>query len=275
MMEYNPKAYWEQRLSKNLDIATVGSLGLGCVYNYWLYKARFRAMERALAKLSLNLNDSDKSLLEIGVGSGAWIPFWQRKGVSQITGLDITSASIRTLRERYPNFRFIQGDICSTLPFVQEGSFDLVTAFDVLFHVVEDVGFSNAVSNIARMVNRDGWVMISDSFCEKPWGPFYHEYHRSRDHYLGELGRTGLRAIHLEPIFFTMTSPICASEAGYAGFLAQLTNSVLHLVSKLAAHKKTERFNHLIGCCLYLIDGAFGQVAKAGPSLKILFARKD
>ena len=36
-VKYDPKEYWEHRLSKKLDLTTVGHSGLGYVYNHWLY----------------------------------------------------------------------------------------------------------------------------------------------------------------------------------------------------------------------------------------------
>ena len=45
---YRPQAYWEERLSGNLGLTTVGHSGLGRAHNQWLYRARFRAMRQAL-----------------------------------------------------------------------------------------------------------------------------------------------------------------------------------------------------------------------------------
>ncbi len=122
-VEYDPKTYWENRFSKILDLTTVGHSGLGHVYNNWLYRARFNAMRRALR--TLNLDVSRKSLMDIGVGSGAWIPFWQKRSISRIVGLDITFSSIRLLRNQYPQFEFMQGDICTKIPFVKYQNFDI------------------------------------------------------------------------------------------------------------------------------------------------------
>lgn len=93
-------------------------------------------------------------------------------------------------------------DIGGELPIISE-RFDIVTAFDVLFHIhiTDDTAFSRAILNISKMVKYGGLVIISDSFCSKPWGPFYHEYHRTYEHYVRELRLAGMEPIHLEPIF--------------------------------------------------------------------------
>jgi SAM-dependent methyltransferase len=266
--KYEPRTYWEHRLTPALDITTVGHSGLGYVYNAWLYKARFRAMQRALDKLNLHI--SNKSVVELGVGSGAWIPFWSKFGPSQIVGIDITQTSVRALTKRYPQCRFLQEDICSPSFRSQEDEFDIVTAFDVLFHITDDTSFSYAISNISKLVKSNGWVVVSDSFCPNPSGPYYHEYHRSYDHYLMELQSANLRPAYLEPIFFMMTTRLC----GQSRPLGALTTQTLRLVGRLSSRQRTEWINYLIGGSLYLLDGLLYRLVKTGSSLKLLFAQK-
>jgi SAM-dependent methyltransferase len=270
--EYDPRTYREYRLSKNLDLTTVGHSGLGYVYNNWLYRARFNAMCRALRKL--NLEVSQKSLIDIGVGSGAWIPFWQRLKIAKIVGLDITSVSIRTLRAQYPQFNFVQGNICKDLTFANDEYFDIATAFDIFFHITDDTGFYKAVENISACIREGGWAMIVDSFCHESLGPYYHEYHRNFDDYAKALKKVNLKTVHIEPIFFTMTTTICSSSFGFKYLLDRLTKVTLRLVGKLSSSQKTEWINHFIGCSLYILDVTLGKIIRTGPSLKILFAKK-
>jgi ubiquinone/menaquinone biosynthesis C-methylase UbiE len=269
---YDPKFYWQERFSKTLDLTSVGQMGLGYVYNSWLYRARFHTMHRALRKLNLNI--SSKSLIDIGVGSGAWIPYWQKHNISKLVGLDITSASIDALEHRYPQYTFFKVDICSTSKIPCEETFDIVTAFDVLFHLTNDNDFSNGILNLSRLVKRGGWLILSDSFCKKSWGPFYHEYHRSYDDYLREFDCRGLRPVHIEPIFYTMTTTICDSNFVNSHLLSLFTRAVLHIVSKLSSRPQTEWMNHLIGSSLYFLDCVFFQIGRPGCSLKLLFVQK-
>lgn len=270
--QYIPAKYWEERLSKKLDLSTVGHIGLGYVYNNWLYKARYRALRRGIR--TLDLRCEGKSLLDVGVGSGSWIPFWQPLGVFNLVGLDITSASVVALQKEYPQYTFIQGDICEALSIALADRFDFLTAFDVLFHITDDIAFSNAISNISELVKSGGWVILTDSFCEKPWGPTFKEYHRTWTHYAQQLQKVDLKPVHFESIFFTMTTTICACDVLYGRLLSQFTARMLRLVSILASRQQTEWINHLIGSFLYIADGALCRLSGTGPSLKILFARK-
>jgi len=268
---YDPKTYWEQRLSKRLDISSVGQLGLGC-YNHWLYKARFRSMDRAIEKLRIHL--SGKSLVAVGVGSGAWIPFWEKCGVSKIVGFDITSVSVSALRKKYPQFEFFEGDIGSELFDFPKDTFDIVTAFDVLFHITDDKSFHNAIFNLSKLAKRDAWVLITDSFGSDSYGPFHHEYHRTYQHYLNELKYAGLQPIHSEPIFFAMTTALCASDIKLGKFLSKFIEVTLRIVALIASIRYFAKINHLVGYFLYVLDGVLYRVMRTGSSLKILFTSK-
>jgi ubiquinone/menaquinone biosynthesis C-methylase UbiE len=270
--KYKPEAYWEKRFAEKVDLTTVGQMGLGYIYNSWLYKARFRAVRRALRKLRIRI--SGKTLIDVGAGSGAWIPFWERCGVSRIVGLDITSASVSALQKKYPQFKFFQGDICSALPFHQEEKFDIVTVFDVLFHIVDDEDFHNAVSNLSRLVKEGGLVLISDGFGKNSYGPIYHEYHRTFQQYMNELNRIRLQPIHFEPIFFVMTTPICASDSKSGQFLSKSIGIMLRIIALAASHQQFAKMNHWAGFTLYLLDTILYRMMESGPSLKVLFARK-
>jgi ubiquinone/menaquinone biosynthesis C-methylase UbiE len=264
---YDPEFYWEKRLSERLDITSVGHAGLGRIYNSWLYKARFQALRQILRSSGIGVTGS--SVVELGVGSGAWIPFWQSYKPASLTGVDITSTSVKTLAARYPQFEFVQSDLGVPLPLMQH-HFDIVTAFDVLFHIVSDASFSQAIANMGTLAKVNGWIIIGDSFCAQPWGPYYHEYHRSYEHYVRELQMAGLTLVHIQPVFFTMTTTVCPNHKA----LDSLTRLSLWCVSKIAARRSLEPLNHIWGLSLYLVDSLLAQVCKDGPSLKLLIARK-
>jgi len=270
---YQPKAYWEERLSSRpLDVAAVGHIRLGLAYNQWLYRGLFRALRRALARMHVPV--SGASVLDVGVGSGAFIPFWRERGVASITGLDITEASVGALRGRYPQDQFLQCDISAELPSGLEGRFDLATAFAVLFHIMDDAGFSRALANLSRALRPGGWALLSDCFPPEPAGPFHHEYYRTHDHYAGELKRAGLEAAGLEPVYFLMAQAVYSRGIPFGFLLRPFTRSVVRLVGRLARHRGTRFLNHIVGATLYVADGALCRLSTRCPSVKILLAQK-
>ena len=265
---YNPREYWQKRLSaQKLSIASVGYLGLGLEYNTWLYRKRFSVLSHSLNRLNINI--TGKSVLDVGVGSGAYIPFWQKHGVDSVTGLDITTISVTTLQLRYPGYRFFQGDVSTEIPSINKSAFDIVTAFDVLFHIVDDYEFSWSISNLAKYIKPGGWLVISDGFCPRSWGPIYHEYHRSYDFYQSELEKNFLTIVQLEPIFFTMMTPLCGSQA-----LDRLVALVTRIVCKLGSKRESAWVNHIIGAVLFNADTILNNFSSTGPGLKYLFVHK-
>lgn len=269
--KYNPGEYWEARLSKKLDLTTVGDIGLG-QYNLWLYKARYRALRQALKRG--RVETQGKAVAEVGVGSGAFIPFWEKCGASTLVGVDITHASVEALSWQYPNHRFFQADVTGSLPTGQDGQYDIVTAFDVLFHIVDDAAFQRAIANLGKLAKAGGWVIISDGFGSRPYGPFHHEYHRSHEHYARELEAAGLRPVFTDPIFYLMNTPICAEETRGGRFLFKVVEFLLWVVAKFASRPALAWVNHIIGFTMYILDGIFHAFFRKGPGVKNFFAQK-
>jgi SAM-dependent methyltransferase len=277
MATYQPQQYWERRLSSRLDITTVGYKGLGYIYNDWLYRARTRSLKRAIHQMEIEC--IGKSIIELGVGSGVWVPFWQQQGIAKLVGVDITLSSTLTLSKRYPQYNFVQSNLGAENPFYSDAPFDLVTAFDVLFHITDNHQFSTAIATIASLVKSKGFVLITDGFCEQSTGPRFHQHFRSQDFYLRELSKVALRPVHWEPIFFLMTGTPCShSQHGPISPILlkhRFIDFVHRAVRKLAGRKQTEWCNHLIGGLLYSIDGLLGSATETGSTLKILVAQKD
>jgi SAM-dependent methyltransferase len=266
--DFRPEAYWEERLSANLDLTTVGHAGLGHAYNAWLYRARYRALRRALAAAGIDV--SRRSVAEVGVGSGAYVGFWESQDIDSLTGLDITHVSVAALAERYPEYTFAQCDIGAALPDGIPRDHDIVTAFDVLFHIVDDANFARAIANLARLARPGGAILLSDSLADTPWGPTRTEYHRTYAHYLAEMAKHGLRPTHIEPIFYTMTTTFSGS-----GGLTRFTGMTRRIAGRLAARPVTAWANQALAGALYTADGLLARSGERGPSLNLLVARKD
>ena len=53
MEKYQPKDYWNERLTKALNLEGVGCLGYGEQYNAHLYRSKVRAFERGLNRVGI------------------------------------------------------------------------------------------------------------------------------------------------------------------------------------------------------------------------------
>jgi SAM-dependent methyltransferase len=271
MRRYEPERYWEERLSKDFSLGGVGYLRLGLEYNKWLYKARLRALSKVLKKNKIDVKG--KRILDLGVGNGFYVEYWKKMRVSSITGVDITEKSTSSLKTKYPQYEFMQADISSKELRIQ-GTFDLITAFDVLFHIVDEDKFEQALSNIANLSHRDTQILITDSFLKESRPPSFHEYDRTMERYKEALSKVGIKPVVIVPVFYFMNNPIDMASIenkfmrGMLPFTWFAITRMCSLGNKLRLLGRS--VNYLLGLILYLADGAILRYAKNGPGCKLL-----
>ena len=206
MVKFNAKDYWEKRLEKNWGLHGVGCIGYGHYYNNWLYYIRERVFNNHIS--ALNLDFEQIKVLDIGSGTGFYLDVWKSLGVKSITGSDITSIAIDRLKKLYPEFSIVQLDIGSLLTGQEfESQFDVITAFDVLFHIVDDDNFRRAIFNISQLLAPGGYFIFSDNFIHGKTIRSLHIVSRSVEEINSLLKEAGFRIIKRAPMFFLMNAP--------------------------------------------------------------------
>ena len=121
---------------------------------HWWYVARRQYIASILKSISPN---SLQSVLEVGCGPGPMIGFLRKYGKTVI-GIEYSKYALR-LCHNHGNDKLVRGTI-EKLPFPDE-SFDLVTAFEVLYHrnVRDDM---EAIKELYRICKKGGNVLIVD-----------------------------------------------------------------------------------------------------------------
>ncbi|HET9326950.1 MAG TPA: class I SAM-dependent methyltransferase [Candidatus Eisenbacteria bacterium] len=157
-MTYRPQEFWERRLSEQFDLRGTGQPGLSEAYNRACYDLRRAVLEQALR--DEGFDPRGKRVLDVGCGTGFFTAFYLSRGAN-LTGIDIAPTSIERLRQRHPEARFLLADVGET-PI--EGGFDLVNAFDVLYHITDDARFEHAVRTLAGAVGDGGLLLLTDTF---------------------------------------------------------------------------------------------------------------
>jgi len=161
---YKPNRYWENRLRHSMNLEGVGCLGKGMLYNTYLYRSKVRAMEKGLRRIGIE-ELMQMSVLDLGTGTGFWIDYFLNRGAGICVGVDITEASVDFLSRKFSSEQatFVRSDLSDpNLPKLIDKNFDLVTAIDVLYHIISDDLLEQTVKNISQLINDQGWFVFSD-----------------------------------------------------------------------------------------------------------------
>ncbi|MGD0092071.1 MAG: hypothetical protein ABSE73_19330, partial [Planctomycetota bacterium] len=152
------------------------------------------------------------------------------------------------------------------------GQCDLATAFDVLFHLVEEKNWNGALDNIAAALKVGGHAVIFDKL-QAVESSIRHVRRRTLAAYSEALAARGLEVLSVHPIFFLMNSP--TDLRGLAKLAFKTSWSLVKLPYKLGRHVGLgEVLGGAMGATLYLPELALGRVCSTGPSTKLLLARK-
>ncbi len=264
---YNPKKYWTKHLEENFSLSGVGFTQFGDSYNDWMYKMKGKILERVISKYKVDAPSA--KILDIGCGSGFYVDFWQQKGARVLTGLDITAKSAGELTNRYPKFSFYEADITSPtlireLP-LKLGGFDIITAFDVLFHVVDDDKFEQAIRNIGMLCSKSEFIFITDIFPHKMPYIIFHQKSRILKDYIQILSKNNIEIVGRLPVHYLLNAPLDISNG--------LLQKILLYFWWGRAVSIIERKTHLLGPLFFGLDLIFTRIYQESPSTEMIICR--
>lgn len=259
---FDTRAYWEERLRNNNGLKGVGFTMLGQSYNEWLYKVR-RVVFHRVAR-SLDLDWAKTSVLDIGSGMGFYIEQWRERSASCVEGMDLTEAAVSRLAEKFPDINFHRFDIGDPIPECWSGKYDVISAFDVLFHIVDDSRYEKAIQNVHALLAPGGWFLFSDLFLHGEVQRWEHMVSRPLETVVPLLKRTGFRIVHRQPIFVLMNMPVDSDS-----HLSMVLWKLLTYPARLS-----DFFGYLIGACLYPLELLLTGHSKEGPSTEMMICQK-
>jgi len=260
----DPGEYWQNRLTANYSLDGTGFQTLGQQYNKWMYRIRKAIVKRVVKRAISELNGKD--VFDIGSGTGFYIEMWIKLGASGVIGSDITDVAVLNLRQNYPSNEFFKLDIGEVvLPDqLSARKFDIISAFDVLFHITDDVRYRNAILNTSRLLRKNGIFLFSENFLHRDALRSQHQVSRplvSIERLLQEAGFTILDRI---PMFVTMNAPVDTNNR----ILPSTWKSI-----RVAA-KKGKFASNITGCILYPLELVLTSIAREGPSTELMICKK-
>jgi ubiquinone/menaquinone biosynthesis C-methylase UbiE len=115
---------------------------------------------------------SDRTILEVGCGSGAWIQQFIRWGARPelITGIDLRAEALAKAKESLPAAVRLERGNAAALPFAP-GLFDIVLQ-STMFTSVLDAGVRRQIaSEMLRVLKPDGMILWYDFLVDNPTNP--------------------------------------------------------------------------------------------------------
>ncbi len=263
MSSFNPKQYWENRLSGKGGVDRVGYIGLGRYYNDWLYRVQRRVFRRHVRCL---VNDYSKvDVLDIGSGTGFYVDLWRSLGVRSVTATDIAAAAVEQLQRKFPGVECRQLDIGDALPEGHRSSqYDVISAFAVMYHIIDDNRYEQAFNNVFQMLRPDGFFIFSENFVRGAAVRVEHQVSRPLKDIDTILEKAGFRVRVRVPMFVLMNYPIDAKST-YVKFLWE---------SMLWPVRRCHLLGFFLGAILYPLELMLTSHLPEGPSTELMICEK-
>jgi SAM-dependent methyltransferase len=259
---FGRKSYWENRLSAHPGLCGVGNTILGPSYIEWLYRMRRTIFLRRMHALDLDYRAS--SVLDIGSGTGFYLKLWKDLGVSTLSGCDLTDVAVSRLRKEFTEVRIEQLDIGDELPATLASQYAIVSAFDILFHIVDDRRYEQALYNVHSLLEPGGLFIFSDLLIHGI--PLRDDYMacRSFDEITGQLQKTGFEVLYRGPTFILMEQPLDSQNHIYR-FLWRLMARAIRI---------SDHLGYIAGALLYPADLLLTRIWRESPTTEIVVCRK-
>jgi SAM-dependent methyltransferase len=259
MSHYDAPDYWRNLLTSSCNLQGVSWPGFATAFLQWQYRARRAAVLRVAPPVA------GKRVLDIGPGTGYWVSLWHELGAASVVGMDITAASVGHLTEQFPQDRFYQGDIATTIP--PDGPYDLISAIDVLLHITDDAAYDRALQHLRQAANPGAALLLIEPLSAgqpRYARPGASSRVRSLAMVRALLNRHGWQVRTVQPALWLLNNPIETEPRA----LMYVLNWLWHQVQRGARHG---RVAGLAGTALYPFDRLLCRLSW-GPTSRIVLA---
>jgi 2-polyprenyl-3-methyl-5-hydroxy-6-metoxy-1,4-benzoquinol methylase len=257
-MTVDETSHWEEQHRADDSLNAVGWAGLGRAFNGWMYAVRRRVIRRVVpAHVRFG---PETRVLDMGSGTGFYLDLWRELGAGHIEGSDITENATRRLRASRPGVPIHRCDLGGDPGQLPEGPFDVVSAMDVLFHIVDQAAYERAIANLALLVRPGGHVVLSENLLHGRVHVAPVQVSRSEEEILRLLRASGLEPVARAPMFVLLNGPVDSRNPLLRVWWALLTRVVSY----------REALGLVLGAILLPVELVAVRLARRGPSTKLL-----
>jgi SAM-dependent methyltransferase len=173
---------------------------------------------------------------------------------------------VDNLRRAYPAASFLRADVGDRAVVEQVGAgvVDVVSAMDVLFHIVDDAAYATALANIRDLLRPGGYLLYSDAFVHGPTQRVEHRVSRSLAEVTEVMREIGLEIIDRRPFFWLMNDPQDSRNPVYKA----LWYAGAALIST------SDRIGDLAGRRLYPLELRLTARRTESPSTELMVCRR-
>ena len=280
--DFDPHSYWSTLVAGNdpLSVDEVGHPDMGRAFNIAAYELRLRALIRALRVV--NALPPRSGVFEAAFGVGFYLRLWRRLGCKPVVGVDLSDLAWRNVQQRFSEFDLRVGNLADIDRWPDwsalSASFGLVTAIDVLYHIIDDEEFRRASRNLAQLVAPGGVLVITDKFAgtSEPVRETRNVVRRPLSWYVDEFSVQGLCLEEKIPVFWCMDPPVFYGTDRLSATLASAVWKLLRASTKF--WPRNGRLQNLFGTCSgglgKAIDGLVVPRLKDSPNLALAAFRK-
>jgi len=258
---FDPAHYWEARLRLHPGLNGVGYTRLGERYNAALYALRSEVFRRLLHEWHLGGRSLD--VLDVGSGTGHYVREWLRAGAGTVTATDLTAIAIERLRHAFPGVPALRFDASSPTRPPELRQYDVVSAFDVLFHIVDDDAWKRALRNCHALCRPGGYFVVSDVLLRRQRQAVPHMVSRTLTEVHDALQEAGFVVVDRRPMFVVMNYP------ADAGRIARLAWSAMAAPSMVS-----EAYGGLLGRLLFPLERRLVRWCTESPTTEIVLCRR-
>ena len=263
---FDANAYWA-RLHQESSLRSVGQSGLPEELNRHLYAIARRNVLRFVRRQGV-LDQPLGRVFEAGAGTGFWIALWTSLGATRVDGCDLALQAVERLRAAFPG-TFVAGDLASEGVLPADGSYELVTAMNVLLHILDDDAFAAALRNLAATVAPGGSLLLAEPALARSAEPTLRPGASSRaralSRYVDVLEPAGFALAAIQPSTVVGANPIEREHPRFRGYQA-----IWRRAGRLA--KRGPRRAAAVGRVLEGLDRALLPLGDA-PSGKLMLFR--
>jgi SAM-dependent methyltransferase len=201
----------------------------------WLYRAKERAYRRLLDEQGVAVRG--RRVLDFGCGAGYFEDVWERAGATTTVGVDVVPATIERLAAEHPRRSYVCADLSSAPEALDPlGDFDLVTAIDVVYHILDDERLERTLAALVKALRPAGHFLFTDALREHE--PQSHVRFRSLAWWRRQLDTHGFSLVARRPVAVLHNRPSRAGKLAPAlvGALAYHADSVLLRVAPSLAN---------------------------------------